>query len=924
MASFSQEAIDSLNLQVPCKGEEDISAQVVYLQVYRLRQWQEEVWSEMPEISELKKGCVPFESVHHVTSNRGKGSISYRVRICKSCLGSATHLELGTYIDHETALLMNDIHELQAGRMNNLHLLCPFDLPFIHLFKGRRIIMREGVEDVIDLGFIISMLQERTMSLPIAKKRSMRKRGGIKSNTGEEDGEEGEGGEDSRSPKSVDQGNNSPSKGRRKSGRISLLTSSSSSSHPLVSPKPDQKRGRDEFEEIDMKLMEEEEVPLADLVSEDPTSIPHFLKRYDISSKSLRAFHNGFITMNTEDKVDKESLRVILDRMGRKEVLTTAEDISTAATLISLASSGNFISTQLSKTIVEAVEPLMQKEQGLYESIVDLIHLHECGHPISISQLYRGTTEFMDMMQAIGWLLVSASRLPMTDEERGPLGKIVEAHTSHLVTKTMTLIHSLMRVYSFLRGLKPSMPDTPPLNFSDIFMKSTNAISWFSIKSAFLLLRLYDSNKSLIYLERALNSLYNLRNHAKGKFILENETQFMSYFLETAIQCCMARSRLSSSFPITNFTTLADEVPDEESSFFTTTYFVREEFNIPPKLPLIHGFGDIMGSSEWEMGLSASISKEEDLRAKHPMIERYVEAISQPRNEMINWAKKQGYMSGGGESLIFDTPPSIDEFEDVLESRKRRRIGDLVYESNYLSFENPQSNYIGSVDTVDDNEERKRSEERIEVHDEVVKVEKNVACLCYVVEHYFISLNYLNLSPSLPHGLELNNLLTLIKNGLDMLNEMQYGFGLMWPKTSRAVLTLLQMCADMVFISPSFSPFASALANSGLALLTPKSELFAYPKWCYNQGEKIVRRMNLAIEARADKETIESMIGLDDELLDDPLTIESTMDGDELTDVFITSNSMNPEVIAPVRSKKRKENTMDYMDISTFSSFHEF
>ena len=185
MDTLSQEDIDSLNLQTPCKDEEDASTQVVYPQVYRLRRWQEEHWSEMPEISELKKGCIPFESAHHVTLNRGGGIISYRVRICKSCLGSSSHLELGTYNDHETALLMNDIHELQVGRMDNLHLLCPFDLPFIHLFKGNKIKMREGVEKVIDLGFLISILQERTpnsFSEKMAVKRGRR--------TSFEDGEE--------------------------------------------------------------------------------------------------------------------------------------------------------------------------------------------------------------------------------------------------------------------------------------------------------------------------------------------------------------------------------------------------------------------------------------------------------------------------------------------------------------------------------------------------------------------------------------------------------------------------------------------------------------------------------------------------------------------------------------------------------------
>jgi len=81
-------------------------------------------------------------------------------------------LELGTYNDQETAILVNDINEMNEGRFENLHLLCPFDGPFLRLFRGYKWVRGERV----DIGFIHELVSSRVTSVggptssPLAKR----------------------------------------------------------------------------------------------------------------------------------------------------------------------------------------------------------------------------------------------------------------------------------------------------------------------------------------------------------------------------------------------------------------------------------------------------------------------------------------------------------------------------------------------------------------------------------------------------------------------------------------------------------------------------------------------------------------------------------------------------------------------------------
>src|SRR3546814_14707697 len=65
-------------------------------------------------------------------------SSDLRVRVCKSCSGLPKLLELGSYADLESAVLVNDGYELLQGRTQKLHLLMPHDTEFLTLLTVRR------------------------------------------------------------------------------------------------------------------------------------------------------------------------------------------------------------------------------------------------------------------------------------------------------------------------------------------------------------------------------------------------------------------------------------------------------------------------------------------------------------------------------------------------------------------------------------------------------------------------------------------------------------------------------------------------------------------------------------------------------------------------------------------------------------------
>ena len=112
---------------------------IISPRVYRLRQLQaREGGLNVSELRLEQRGLAPITYLHHVSKIIEGNAESYRVRICRTCSGLPNLLELGSYADVESALLVNDSHELMQNRLNQLHLLCAEDLKYINTLEVRR------------------------------------------------------------------------------------------------------------------------------------------------------------------------------------------------------------------------------------------------------------------------------------------------------------------------------------------------------------------------------------------------------------------------------------------------------------------------------------------------------------------------------------------------------------------------------------------------------------------------------------------------------------------------------------------------------------------------------------------------------------------------------------------------------------------
>jgi hypothetical protein len=127
---------------------------IISPRVYRLRQLQACEGMNLAELRLEQRGLAPITYMHHVSKIIEGNTESYRVRICRTCSGLPTLLELGSYTDVESALLVNDVHELMQDRTKQLHLLCVDDVKYFNSIAVRR---RGSPHDLQ----ITSVLQER-------------------------------------------------------------------------------------------------------------------------------------------------------------------------------------------------------------------------------------------------------------------------------------------------------------------------------------------------------------------------------------------------------------------------------------------------------------------------------------------------------------------------------------------------------------------------------------------------------------------------------------------------------------------------------------------------------------------------------------------------------------------------------------------
>ena len=127
---------------------------IISPRVYRLRQFQACEGINISDLRLEQRGLAPITYMHHVSKIIEGNTESYRVRICRTCSGLPTLLELGSYTDVESALLVNDVHELMQDRTKQLHLLCVDDVKYFNSIAVRR---RGSPHDLL----ITSVLQER-------------------------------------------------------------------------------------------------------------------------------------------------------------------------------------------------------------------------------------------------------------------------------------------------------------------------------------------------------------------------------------------------------------------------------------------------------------------------------------------------------------------------------------------------------------------------------------------------------------------------------------------------------------------------------------------------------------------------------------------------------------------------------------------
>ena len=113
-------------------------AEILHPRVYRLRQLQLREGVNVHNLSMEHRGLAPITTLHHVSKIVEGSSDSYRVRCCRTCSGLPNLLELGSYADMESALLVNDVHELHNGRLTHLHLLGMDDLRYASMLQVRK------------------------------------------------------------------------------------------------------------------------------------------------------------------------------------------------------------------------------------------------------------------------------------------------------------------------------------------------------------------------------------------------------------------------------------------------------------------------------------------------------------------------------------------------------------------------------------------------------------------------------------------------------------------------------------------------------------------------------------------------------------------------------------------------------------------
>ena len=111
--------------------------EIYSIRTFNLRKRQREAGVDFLNLRPEQKGLLPVNFMHHVSKVIEGKMAFYRVRICRTCSGLPSLIELGSFADVESALLVNDAHEITNGRTKQLHLLVKGDINYLHWLSVR-------------------------------------------------------------------------------------------------------------------------------------------------------------------------------------------------------------------------------------------------------------------------------------------------------------------------------------------------------------------------------------------------------------------------------------------------------------------------------------------------------------------------------------------------------------------------------------------------------------------------------------------------------------------------------------------------------------------------------------------------------------------------------------------------------------------
>ena len=133
----------------------DPNTTIVFPRLFKLRSMQYKDGVNLTGLSPQKLGILNVKTIHHISKVVEARGDYYRVRVCRTCSKYFTLIELGSYSDLESALLVNDMYEIQQQKYDQLCLLDRIDN---NDYLGKLTARRRGVSEEQSL---FTLLQQR-------------------------------------------------------------------------------------------------------------------------------------------------------------------------------------------------------------------------------------------------------------------------------------------------------------------------------------------------------------------------------------------------------------------------------------------------------------------------------------------------------------------------------------------------------------------------------------------------------------------------------------------------------------------------------------------------------------------------------------------------------------------------------------------